>query len=286
MNELQMLTDTLDIFEAGSYVKNDQSIALKLTQNEMREAIVLLPDRVKQICEHPAPDNIRGTGRAEYFCVNEDSLSATRKVKKNHPEEKVLVLNFANPVFPGGGVRKGMRAQEEDLCRKSSLLLSLEAKAAEEYYKYNSSLETCMGSDAIIISPSVEIIRDASGDLLDETVVVAAMTCAAPMITLGWEGMTEAEYEQMFYNRIVATLKVAANYGYRHLVLGAWGCGAFGNDARVISTLYYKAFKELDFNGMSHEDLFSEVYFAVLDRSVSKYNFNAFNRYFEDFYKE
>ena len=47
--------------------------------------------------------------------------------KKSKP---ILVLNLANPVNPGGGVRRGSKAQEEDLCRKSSLLLSLESSAA------------------------------------------------------------------------------------------------------------------------------------------------------------
>ncbi|MBQ5795100.1 MAG: DUF2263 domain-containing protein, partial [Kiritimatiellae bacterium] len=44
---------------------------------------------------------------------------------------------------------RGAKAQEEDLCRKSSLLLSLESKTAEAYYNYNRSLNTCMGSDAL-----------------------------------------------------------------------------------------------------------------------------------------
>ena len=130
----------------------------------------------------------------------------------------MLVLNLANPVHPGGGVRNGARAQEEDLCRKSTLLISLEDKSAQQYYKYNNSLHTYMGSDAIIITPKVEILRDENGDWLEDSVVVSVMTCAAPMITYGLESMSQKEYEEMVYKRIQGMLKVAAFEGYRNLV--------------------------------------------------------------------
>ncbi|MEI3218786.1 MAG: hypothetical protein V8S08_03085 [Lachnoclostridium sp.] len=69
--------------------------------------------------------------------------------------------------------------------QESSLLLSLESKEARKYYDYNKSFNTYMGSDALMIAPYVEIIKDANGDLLDDTVVVSVLTCAAPMISHG-----------------------------------------------------------------------------------------------------
>lgn len=287
-DNIGMLHDTLKIFENGSYTKNGKKIELKLSEKELYTSEVLLPEQVKYICENPTIDKIHAIGRAGHFCINEDSYSVAMQVKAKHPDDGVLVLNFANPVHPGGGVRRGARAQEEDLCRKSSLLLALEDESAKKYYDYNASLHTYMGSDAMIINPTVEIIKDAKGELLDESAVVSVMTCAAPMISSGIEGMTQAEYEQMFYERIVATLKVAAHYRYKYLVLGAWGCGAFGNDAQVIAKLYFKAFKEFNYNGLSHESLFNQIYFAVLDRSSDQYNFNSFFRYFgaKNYYKE
>lgn len=288
-DNVQMLKDTLGIFEKGYYVKNGKKIKTKLTRKELLTSEVLLPNQVKYICENPTIEKIHVIGRAGHFCINEDSYSVAMHIKANaiDKDPKVLVLNFANPVHPGGGVRNGARAQEEDLCRKSSLLLALEDKSAREYYEYNASLHTYMGSDAIIINPAVEIIKDTNGELLDESVVVSVMTCAAPMVSHGLEGMSQQEYEQMFYDRIVATLKVAAHYGYKYLVLGAWGCGAFGNDAKVVANLYYKALKELRYNGLSHESLFKQIYFAVLDRSADQYNFKAFFEYFDfdNFYK-
>ena len=66
-----------------------------------------------------------------------DSFSRAREMYEDfsyifteRDAKEILVLNLANPVHPGGGVRRGVRAQEEDLCRKSSLLLSLEGRDA------------------------------------------------------------------------------------------------------------------------------------------------------------
>ena len=112
---------------------------------------------------------------------------------------------------------------------------------------------------------------------MDETVIVAVLTCAAPMISYGLEGMSEMEYQGMFYNRIVGVLKCAAYFGYEDLVLGAWGCGAFGNDAAVVSDLFYKALTEQIHNVGQITDLFHNVIFAVRSRDEESYNFKEFN---------
>ena len=84
-----------------------------------------------------------------------DSYSLARKRTESAsvllPEgsKPVLVLNLANPVNPGGGVRNGAKAQEEDLCRKSSLLISLESDNARPYYAYNRTLNTYMGCNGM-----------------------------------------------------------------------------------------------------------------------------------------
>lgn len=145
-----------------------------------------------------------------------------------------------------------------------------------------------MGSDAFMITPQVEIFRDENGKLLDESVLVSVVTCAAPKVSYGKEGMSDAEYEQMMYDRITGLLKCVAYLGYKNLVLGAWGCGAFGNDAAVISDIFYKALKELDYNGHGQKDLFRRIDFAVLDRTKEQYNFREFcrNFTFDNFYRD
>ena len=285
---VETLQDTLDILDKGFYKKGGKDVHLKLSDEERKEVMVFLPEDIEKIDESKKQKSIV-LGRCGYKCINGDSFTVARENITDSSSEvgvRVLVLNLANPVNPGGGVRRGANAQEEDLCRKSSLLLSLETKEADKYYEYNRNLHTYMGSDAIIITPKVEIIKDEKGNLLDNTAVVSVMTCAAPMLTYGMEGMTQEEYEQMVYKRIIGMLKVAAFLDYKYLVLGAFGCGAFRNDASVVSDLFYKALKEFRYNGMREKDLFNRIYFAVLCCGGSHYNFDEFNRNFEDFYRD
>ena len=292
-DRIAMLQDTLDILKRGSYQAGRKTVSLKLTRAQMEEAEVFLAEDVRALEESKDFSHVYHFGRCGYGCENMDSFSLARKrmeqLSYNLNEKGVkpiLVLNLANPVNPGGGVRNGALAQEEDRCRKSSLLLSLEGKAAAPYYAYNQSLHTYMGSDAVIIHPQVEVIKDERGNLLPETAVVAVMTCAAPMLNYGMEGMTEQQYEEMMLRRITGMFKVAAYRGYEYLVLGAFGCGAFANDARVVSDLFYKALKEFDYDGMREKDMFRRIDFAVLDRTADKYNFSEFSRNFADFYRE
>lgn len=293
MNNISILEDTLDIIVRGWYMKDGRKINLKLSPREMNEAKVFLPSDVHALEKYKSKQQCFYLGRCEYGCENIDSFTKARNNYVNHrrlfreDDKEILVLNFANPINPGGGVREGARAQEEDLCRTSSLLCSLESRKASKYYEYNRKLNTNMGSDGIIITPKVEIFKDANGDLLDDSAVVAVMTCAAPMIRYGTEGMSESEYIELFQNRITGMLRVAAYMGYKFLVLGAFGCGAFGNDAKVVSDLFYNALKEFEFGGMRQSDLFKRIDFAVLSRSSTQYNFKEFYRNFggNNFYR-
>ena len=291
-DNLQMLKDTFDIFKRGYYIKHGKTVYTKLSQQEREECYVYLPEDVKHIMERKDFEHVHVFGRMGVGCQNVDSFAMALEQYKykflfsEKKENNVLVLNFANPVNPGGGVRRGARAQEEDLCRKSSLLFSLESDFAQRYYKYNRSLHTYMGSDAVILTPNVEIVKDTNGELLDETVIVSVLTCAAPLVTRDMEGLSVEQYRELFYNRICGILKCAAFWGYQALVLGAFGCGAFGNDAKTVSDLFYKALKEFDYDGMKAKDFFRRIDFAVLDRSSKQYNFNEFNRNFEYFYRD
>ena len=289
-DNIELLNETLAVLQRGAYERGGRTVTLRTDRSRRRQAVVLLPDDLRALEKSRPRETVRAAGRCRYGCANTDSFTAALRLaaEADGGATPVLVLNFANPVNPGGGVRYGARAQEEDLCRKSSLLESLESEAAEAYYRYNRDLHTNMGSDALILSPAVEVIRDDAGALLEETVIVSVLTCAAPMVTSGTEGLTQLQYRELLFRRITGLLQCAAAYGYDKLVLGAWGCGAFGNDAALMSDLFFQALKELRCCGMTEKDLFRRVEFAVLDRTAMQYNFRQFERNFtqENFYRD
>ena len=293
-DNIAMLEDTLDILDKGYYMIGERRVWLTLSREQMEAADVYFPEDIKSMSLEKDLQHVNQKRRCGYSCENADSFSLARKRLEEYSSDfnkegtkPILVLNLANAVNPGGGVRHGAKAQEEDLCRKSSLLVSLEGRNAFPYYRYNRERHSDLGSDAIVINPQVEIIKDEHGTLLPKTAVVAVMTCAAPRFRTGRvEGMPQTAYEAMMYGRITGMLKTAASLGYRYLVLGAFGCGAFHNDARVVSDLFYKALNEYECDGVRVSDLFRRVDFAVMDHSPEQYNFREFSRNFADFYRE
>lgn len=293
--ELNMLADTEAICKQGYYELKGKRlpllkyrINLKHSKLAHEQAIVFMDTKLASVINGvdeftgedmvlmPIPNN-----KCAFSCENIDTFAMVQKLVCEG-KEKILALNNASPVHPGGGVRKGSRAQEEDLCRKSTLLMSLESDDAFEYYEYNRGLKSLNGSDACIISPNVEIIKDTDGNNLSDTFICGVLTCAAPNVKRGYNGLNKDEYIKLVRNRIYVMLKVSVYMGAKNLVLGAWGCGAFGNDAKLISNIFYEAITDFKYCGCTIDDLFESINFAVLDRTPDKYNFKEFNRNFRE----
>jgi uncharacterized protein (TIGR02452 family) len=81
------------------------------------------------------------------------------------------------------------------------------------------------------------------------------ITCAAPVATR----IGQTESAALLKQRIHRVLAVARAYGYTTLVLGAWGCGAFGNNPEQTAQDFRAALAD-DYAGA-----FQEVIFAISD---------------------
>ena len=99
--------------------------------------------------------------------------------------KRVCVLNFASATNPGGGVIHGSSAQEEAICRCSTLYPCLNTKEMwNKFYGPHRKAENPLYNDDCIFTPSVKVFKSDINfpELLQEDKWwnVDVITCAAP----------------------------------------------------------------------------------------------------------
>jgi uncharacterized protein (TIGR02452 family) len=211
----------------------------------------------------PVPGSSNASATVEV--TNESSLSATRRLGGD-----VACLVFASARNPGGGFLNGAQAQEESLARGSALYPCL--RAAGDFYAHHRAHSELTYSDRVIYSPAVPVFRDDKGVLLPAPYPVSFLTAAAPnrAALLRSQPKHLTEIPAVLLRRAVRILQVAAARGHRRLVLGAWGCGVFGNEPATVAEAFAAA--------LQHSPWFNHVVFAVLDRQPNTPTYSTFTR--------
>jgi uncharacterized protein (TIGR02452 family) len=197
--------------------------------------------------------------------TDESTLAATRRLGGD-----VACLVFASARNPGGGFLNGAQAQEESVARGSALYPCL--RAAGDFYAHHRAASELTYTDRVIYSPGVPVFRDDKGGYLAAPYPVTFVTCAAPNAAAIARSQPEHldAVPAILARRAARVLGVAAAHGRRRLVLGAWGCGVFGNDPGVVAQAFAGALAALPF--------FDEVVFAVYDRGRESATRAAFVR--------
>ncbi len=199
--------------------------------------------------------------------VARDCLAFARSLVQEQGLE-VCVLNMASATMPGGGVLNGSGAQEEYLFRCSDYYRSLYQyidfghmfgvpKAAQSYPMHRQ-----YGG---IYTPRVTVFRDteAQGYALLEVpfhincIAVAGINHPATILLEGEERIEDSVLPTI-YNKMRTIFRIAKRHQQQTLVLGAWGCGAFGNPPRHIAALFKEVIQEPEFQGT-----FRHIYFAI-----------------------
>lgn len=198
---------------------------------------------------------VKGFPSTAVQVANETTLGAASRLTQQG--WRPLALNFANGVTPCGGFLNGSRAQEEVLCRSSALYATL---VDDPMYKAHRPRALPDSTDWAILSPRVPVFRLDDGTPLPAPWELDFITCAAPYAPkVGAERSAE-----LLRARIARVLEIARVGGYDTLVLGAWGCGAFGNDPAQTAK-DFRAALEGPFAGA-----FRFVVFAITDWSVER----------------
>jgi uncharacterized protein (TIGR02452 family) len=199
------------------------------------------------------PEPVPAAGPPVIEVTGESSLYAARRVGG-----AVACLNFASARNPGGGFLTGAQAQEESLARASALYASL--REAPDFYAFHRAQRSLLYTDRVIYSPGVPVFRTDRGRFLTEAYDIAFLTSAAPnraMITR-YQPELLPDVRGALARRAARVLRVAAAHGHRELILGAWGCGVFGNDPGEVARVFAETLRDSPW--------FDRVVFAVLDR--------------------
>ena len=166
--------------------------------------------------------------------------------------KKVCVLNFASATNPGGGVVKGSSAQEEAICRCSTLYPNLKAERAwEKFYAPHRRARDPLHNDDCIYTPGVMVFKSDTDypQLLPEEkwYSVNVLTCAAPNLRErpsnemnAGDGdaavhISREDLQTLHEKRMRRVLEIAWAKGNEVVILGAFGCGAFRNPPAVVA---------------------------------------------------
>lgn len=217
--------------------------------------------------DEPLPRPDHHNAHPHIRVTNESSLAATHRLGND-----TALLVFASARKPGGGFRTGARAQEEDIARACALHACLEA--APEFYTRHRSEPDLRYSDRIIHSPGVPVFRDDTDALLEHPYRVGMLTAAAPNLRAILDNQPDLAPTVPAVLRRCAhrLLQVAAAHRYRSLVLGAWGCGVFGNNPAVVAESFDAALRRVE--------AFDRVTFAVLDTAPGTPTHHCFTHAF------
>lgn len=162
-------------------------------------------------------------------------------VIRSAPRGVTTVLNFASAKNPGGGVLRGAKAQEEDICRCSGLYQELAQPSMASFYKDNEGGPPEY-YDGLILSEGVWMVLDESYRELPAPVIFNAISCPAP--NMHRKKMTREKAQASFQRRTRLIIQVAEEVKTQNLILGAWGCGVFGNDPKMVALAFQEALKD------------------------------------------
>lgn len=201
-----------------------------------------------------------GTPRQSFLAM--DTVTAIFYISSIKSSDKIAALNFASFKNPGGMFLKGSKAQEECLCMDSTLYPVLDS-FRDAYYEPNKKLlNRALYTDRALYTPDVIFENE------ERMVKADIITCAAPnkYAAQKYQNVSDEENEKALRNRLLFIRDIVIDQGVDTLILGAFGCGVFGQDPKQVATLMDEIFSS---------SFISNVVYAVPGRDFTAKVFEA-----------
>lgn len=200
--------------------------------------------------------------------------------------DDVALLNFASFKNPGGLYLNGSPAQEESLCHQSILYPVLEA-FREPYYKpHLKQLNNSLYIDDMLYTRDIVFfdyeLKDMGGThkehVMKRLATADVITCAAPNVSSYWKyragALEESVVAEIITSRIEFVINAAIREGRSEIILGAFGCGVFGNDPEAIAYIFHRMLTGC------YDGYFKTAYFPI---PKGNNNFRKFVKVFMEF---
>jgi uncharacterized protein (TIGR02452 family) len=162
--------------------------------------------------------------------VKTDAVSALMECANQRG--RTALLNFASYKCPGGGFIVGSRAQKEELCHESFLYNVLKEFDDSYYDRNRKDMNHGLYRDRALYSHDVFFIRDGNVKKCD------VITCAAPNFSAAEKFATRDENNMHLRDRVRFVLEIAKKENVDTFIVGAWGCGVFKQDPRVVAKFF------------------------------------------------
>lgn len=212
--------------------------------------------------------------KTEVEVTTEGSFNAAYRIRKDNPDKKIAVLNFASAKRPGGMVTRGSSAQEECLCRVSTLYNVLSSSKFKSHYVKGKKSDNFY-IDELIYSPDIKVVLHLENytELKPEDYwSVDVITSAFPNLrNISNSEIMEKEdkikflYDQRIENVFQAAMKESVDI----LILGAWGCGVFRNDPAMVA----ESFLNIQYK---YEGIFEKIIYPVYCKPEETHNYEIF----------
>lgn len=191
-----------------------------------------------------------------------------------------VVLNMASDTNVGGGYLNGAGAQEESLFRRTNLFQCLDGPQKSKFYPIplTGNIYT---KNAVVIAKS----ETDNYDYLDEPRYISFITAAAYRCNKTDNRdfinhkLPDGKHEFRLNDKLASLMKAKINNIFRTalsnrhdcVILGAFGCGAYGNDANNIARLFKEVIEANKYNE------YIKIVFAIIDDGNSFNNNNVGN---------
>lgn len=248
-----------------------------IKESRAKQYIVKESDKIESTKEH------RFKEPAKIVVSKKRTLEAASK----YAGQKVCVHNFASATSPGGSVLRGSNAQEEAICRCSTLYFNIsEPDIVNNYHNLHKRMleegeMDATYNDDCIYTPGVVVFKS---DIRIPNVMVESswynvdvITCAAPNLRKNPDvgkqvvKLTERELRDIHIKRMRRILDIAKTEKEDVVILGAFGCGAFYNSPRIVANAMQIVLKEYIYD-------FKTLEFAVFCTPKDMTNYEVFKR--------